>query len=99
MLREKSTETLACLLQVFPEDSSVCEFECSRSWSDESNSAPVRPVVRLLQEGSRQSGVEVLQGRRSELDAPVAEWSAPACGTCSAVCIVCASLSIILAAV
>jgi len=67
VLREKSTETLACPLQVFPEDFSVCEFECSRSRSDESNSAPVRLVVRLFQEGSRQSGVEVLQGRRSEL--------------------------------
>jgi hypothetical protein len=79
----------------------VCEFVSSRSWSDESNSAPVRPVVRLLQEGSQQSGVEVLQGRRSELDAPVAEWSAPECGTCGAVCKVCASvcLTIVLAAV
>jgi len=57
VLREKSTETLACPLQVFPEDFSVCEFECSRSRSDESNSAPVRLVVRLFQEGSRQSGV------------------------------------------
>jgi hypothetical protein len=93
VLREKSTETLACPLQVFPEDFSVCEFVCSRSWRDESNSASVRPVVRLLQEGSRQSGVEVLQGRRSELDAPVAEWSAPACGTCGAVCSVCKCLS------
>ena len=73
---------------------------CSRSSSDVSNSAPVRPVVRLLREGSRQSGVEVLQRRRSRIDAPVAEWSAPACGTCSAVCKVCASacLSIVLAA-
>lgn len=92
MLREKSTETLASRLQVFPEDFSLCEFVCSSSWSDESNSAPVLPVVRLLQEGSRQSGVEVLQGRRSELDAPVAEWSAPARGTCGAVCKVCASV-------
>lgn len=66
-----------------------------------SNSAPVRPVLRLLQEGSRQSGVEVLEGRRSELDAPVVEWSAPACGTSSSVCSECASacLAIVLAAV